>query len=486
MWRTYRTRCMASSLWCVLVLTCAATALTSCQGTENGAPQANVTKPAGPAEDEERPSIRVEHGTDTAAKKYYEETFAALGVPAAAVNIDKGQPGMAVMLTYLGYPDLKPSELEDTPSADLMKRFGDDLLASAFFAPKITDVSVKGPDDINVGWRKVIRLRARAGSDAAKHGIAAGFLLFNKFQGKNHSLDPFEPRADHSNESKTTQLILVRAEKGTGADPAQRPIHFFVFGPASDEAKLKLALQASFDAAAPEVEAGLPSPVKDYFVPIACGQCHGGLKFNEAGDKEVDFARQKVNFLDTDHWFDRVQDGDDFAFTRKERFGVLFDGEPDETTAKFAAAFDVLRRLNTEIRSQNEMVELDPSKPTFQLRAITKWLQLHPAGDNAHKDVFARALPPLAGAVPAWDAATEPDRQLLPLMNRFCYRCHSSIIYGVFDRNEVACRKGPIKRFLDLPHDKPKAMPQDRILDPAVKTTLQDLVAGLPDAKCNK
>src|SRR5205814_8027397 len=142
-------------------------------------------------------------------------------------------------------------------------------------------------------------------------------------------------------------------------DPVQRPIHFFVFGPVSEDSlndpKLKLALQASFDAVAPEVGTGLPQPVKDYFVPIACGQCHGGLNLNQTtGEKEVEFARQKVNFLDTDHWFDRVQDGDDFAFLREESFGVLFDGGKDETTAKFAAAFDVLRRLNAETKEQNE------------------------------------------------------------------------------------------------------------------------------------
>jgi hypothetical protein len=482
MWGINRQR-VAFMIWAVAI---ACASFVNCRPPETGPTQNGQSKGGGGGGTPEPITVAVEHGTDTGAEGYYKETFDALGVASDIPGIEKGEPGMSVMLGYLGYPDLKPSELEDTPSDELMKRFGDDLLSSAFFAPKITDVSQKGSDDINVGWRKVIRLRAKPDSDAAKHGIAAGFLLFNKFQGKNHSADPFLHRDDHSNESKTTQLILARAQKGTGTDPVQRPIHFFVFGPVSEGAKLKLALQASFDAVAPEVGAGLPQPIKDYFVPIACGQCHGGLKLNQStGDKEVDFARQKVNFLDTDHWFDRVQDGDDFAFLRKESFGVLFDGGKDETIPKFAAAFDVLRRLNTEIREQNERVEADPSKPSFQLRAITRWLQLHASGDNTHKDVFARALPPLTGAGPAWEATTEPDKQLLPLMNQFCYRCHSSIIYGVFDRNEVACRKVKIKNFLNLPPgSSPKAMPQDRVLDPAVKATLLDLVAKLPDAKC--
>lgn len=475
-----RQHCTAFCIWAAAAL-CAS--LMSCGSRDDASTQKSRPKGGG---GEQAVSIAVADGDKTSAERYYAETFAALGLQH---DVAGGEPRMSVMLTYLGYPDLNPSDLENTPSADLMKSVGEDLLASAFFAPKITDVSVKGPGDINVGWRKVIRLRARPGSGAAGHGIAAGFLLFNKFQGKDHSLDPFKPREnDKSNESKTTQLILVRAEKGTGADPAQRPMHFFVFGPVSDGAKLKLALQASFDAAAPEVEAELAkkNPIKDYFVPVACGQCHGGITKNaDTGDDEVLFDRQKLNFLDTDHWFDRVQDGDDFAFIRTDnKFGVLFDGGTDESSAQFAAAFNVLRALNGEIKAQNDRVEPDPTKPSFQFRAVSKWLELHPAGDNAHKDVFARALPPLPGAGPFWNAVVEPDKALLLLMNRFCYRCHSSIAYSLFDRHEVACRKPKIRSRLNLTPGSVGAMPQDRVLDPAVKATLLELAAKLPDAKC--
>lgn len=481
MWHTNR-RLTALLIWAACAL-CAT--LMSC-GPRDGAATRNVQPQGG---GEQTVSITVADGDKPAAEKYYAETFAALGLTAAH-DLARGEPRMSVMLAYLGHPDLKPSDLEDVPSADLMKRVGGDLLASAFFAPKITDVSGKGPDDINVGWRKVIRLRARADSDAARHGIAAGFLLFNKFQGRDHALDPFKPREDRSNESKTTQLILVRAAKGSGADPAQRPLHFFVFGPVSDGAQLKLALQASFDAASPEVEAELAkkNPIKDYFVPVACGQCHGGIRLNpDTGDEEVLFDRQKLNFLDTDHWFDRVQDGDDFAFIRTDRkFGVIFDGGADESSAQFTAAFDVLRALNGEIKAQNDAVEPNPAKPSFQLRAAGRWLELHPAGDIGHKDLFARALPPLPGAAGVWNAASDTDRALLPLMNRFCYRCHSSIAYSLFDRNEVACRRDKIKTRVNLPPGSAGSMPQDRALDPAAKAALLELVGKLPDAQCVK
>jgi hypothetical protein len=488
MWQIYRRHRIAWLVWYALAITGVGASLTACR-------KSDTTKPPGAgkpqADERERQLLRttfmVEHSDEGAARAYYTETLNALGL-GAKTDLDKNEPNMSVMLEFLGYAGLSPTELEDTPSVELMTRFGDDLLASAFFAPKITDVSQGDPDKINVGWRKVIRLSARPGSDASKRGIAAGFLLFNKFQGTNHNVDPFAAREDESNESQTTQLILVRAGKSSDDDPANRPLHFFVFGPASKGAKLKFALQASFDAASPEVEAELAktSTVKNYFVPVACAQCHGGLAFNDEGVKVPVFARQKLNFLDTDHWFDRVQSGDDFAFLQATNFGVLFDGEKDESTPKFAAAFDVLRRLNTEIKEQNGRVD-DSAKPSFQFRAVNKWLQLHASSDNGHKDVFARALDPLTGASPAWNRDAEPDKRLLVMMNQYCYRCHSSVIYSIFDRPEVACRKVKINNFLNLTPGDAKYMPQDRVLDPSVKATLLELISKLPDGvKCSK
>ena len=420
--------------------------------------------------------VQVEAGNEAQAKAYYAETLNALDLPADLDKVD-----MTTMLKFMGYNDLTPAQLEDVHSAELMKRFGSDLLSSAFFAPKITDVS-QGPGKINVGWRKVIRLRSRAGSDAIKKGIAAGFILFNKFQGTNPDDDPFEP-AKH--ESQTTQLILVRGQKSADAEPINRPLHFFVYGPVSGGAKLKLALTASFDAAAPEIEAELTktSTVKNYFVPLACGQCHGGLKRNEVGDKEVNFAVQKLNLLDTDHWFDRIEDGDDFAFLQHSKFPVLYDSKVSSGTATHDSAFAVLRSLNEEIKSQNQLVD-DPANLSFQSRAVDKWIQLH-ASDTSHKGVFARALTP-SGSGPAWDSNSSPDKDLLPKLNRFCYRCHSSIAYNLFDRSQVACRKTPIKNFLALDPANPRHMPQDRVLDKATQDELTKLVLQLPDAKCVK
>jgi hypothetical protein len=94
------------------------------------------------------------------------------------------------------------------------------------------------------------------------------------------------------------------------------------------------------------------------------------------------------------------------------------------------------------------------------LKAVTKWLELHET-DSRHKDVFARALP----SGDPWRADRSPDKDLLPLMNRYCFRCHSSLRFSIFDRPAVARRKGTILDFMTRAITDPKKMPQDRNLD---------------------
>lgn len=419
-------------------------------------------------------TFTVEPGVQDDAFQYYKTIFDELGLNpnglkgealVASLNLTK-------LLEFLGYKDLKAEDTENLPSAELMKRFPDRILSSAFFAPKITDVSIA---PINVGWRKLVRLKAQG--DASKKGIASAFLLFNKFQGADkYNDDPFKSPPDNQTESKNTQLILTRDD----GSKLKHPMYFLVFGPLSKKSKLITFLTASFDARAPNI-------VKDnkYFVPNACAECHGGLI--NADVLQPDYERLKLNYLDTDHWFDRLSD--EFAFLNNYKFGVLYDGGKDESTAQFAAAFEVLRQLNREIKTQNERVEPSPAPtpedPSFQLRAVTKWLQLH-VTDSRHKDVLSRALPSSAGA--PW-ADQSPDRELLPLMNQYCFRCHSSLRFNIFDRPEVVKRKSKILRFMNLPTSNKTSMPQDRNLDCSVKTLadkmkILKLVCDLDNKPC--
>jgi hypothetical protein len=339
-----------------------------------------------------------------------------------------------------------------------MKRFPGDVLSSVFFAPKITDVSVT---PISLGWRKLVRFKAKG--EALQKGISAGYLLFNKFQ-PDYDKDPF---GDGSNESLNTQLILVRGEDST---LLKHPVYFLVFFRRSGGSRLITFLTANFDARAPNI-------VTDnrYYVPNACAECHGGL----TGEIPApDYPKLKLNYLDTDHWFDRLED--DFAFLKKHTCGgaekpcpVLYDGHNDNS--EFEQAFDVIRELNGEIAAQNKSV---PPAQSFQLRAVTKWLDLH-SSDSGHKDVFARALPPANSGDP-WKADNPTDKELLPLLNRYCYRCHSSVKYNIFDRPAVVRRRDKILEYMNLAIDDSRKMPQDRNLDnSADKQTILKLVQAL-------
>jgi len=407
----------------------------------------------------------VDPGDPDSAVVYYGKTLTELGLNPNSLSAEElvGSMNLSQVLVHLGYPDLGLKELEDTPSAELMKRFPGDVLSSAFFAPKITDVSVK---PINPGWRKLVRFKAKG--EALKKGVSAGYLLFNKFQ-PDYDKDPF---GDQSNESLNTQLILVKGE----GSALEYPVYFLVFGPRSGESKLITFLTATFDARAPGIVAE-----NKYYVPNACADCHGGL----TGEILIpDYKRLKLNYLDTDHWFDRLED--DFAFLKdhtcgqKKSCAVLYDGRNDNS--EFEQAFNVLRELNWEIQEQNAKV---PPSQSFQLRAVTRWRDLH-GTDSGHKDVFARALPP-AGAGDPWKADNPTDKELLPLLNRYCFRCHSSLKFNIFDRPAVVRRKKDILENMTRVLTDKKKMPQDRNLDCSAETLahkekILELVRSFPGA----
>lgn len=405
--------------------------------------------------------LMVDPGTLDGAFSYYKETFDELGLNPK--NLEKqalvDSQNLSGALAFLGYKGLSPQEVEDLPSAALMQLYPEKLLASAFFAPKITDVS-KTP--VNVGWRKVVRFLALPGSEAEEKGIAAGYLLFNKFQGPNYNLDPFKPRPDKSNESKTTQFLLTRA----AGSKLTRPVYFLVYGPVSGGGTLITYLTASFDARDPKIV-----PSGKYYVPNSCAECHGGKIL-----EDDDWKKVKVNYLDTDHWFDRLGKGDDFEVLANAPFGILYDGGKDPAAPQFQAAFDILRRLNEEIQKQNESVEPNPDQPSFQLRAVRKWNELHQSS-TSHQNPFARTLPSTAGE--PWKADQMPDKELLPLLNRYCFRCHSSLRFNVFDRPEVGSRKAKILSYLEKPINDKFHMPQDRVLPTVVKDTLKKRVGEL-------
>ncbi len=79
---------------------------------------------------------------------------------------------------------------------------------------------------------------------------------------------------------------------------------------------------------------------------------------------------------------------------------------------------------------------------------------------------------------PVWAAGASPDKDLLPMLNRYCYRCHSSVAYHVFDRAAVKARQGSIIGRVQSTNDRVR-MPQDRELDDKTKARIVELMKVL-------
>lgn len=393
-------------------------------------------------------------GSEAAARKYYSDISKIL----KGLNATPGVTTLDSLLEFAGYP-ASGDKLESLDPAVLMSpepaaspdglglvprglggatlREGD-ILAARFFAPKIVNISTAAPTP---GWRKLLRLRIRPDSRAARVGVEATIILFNFLVATNEQ--PF------TNHSFNTQAMLLA--------PAQKDRLFWLDFDA--DKKLALALNASFDAALLQSTGN-----HNYFVPDGCNACHGS---------PANFAPPMVNYLDTDHWFDRLDDPK-FAGLKTAATALLFDaGSNDSTQPAFAKAFDVIRRFNEEALGQNSLVR----STSFEAQAARTWLKLHAQSDE-HFPPVARGFSP-TGAQP-WQ---QSEAEGLDRLNRYCFRCHGSVHFSVFDRAAVLSRAGDIQQRIN-PSERQKQrigfkMPPDQELDSheiqALYNFLQDL-----------
>lgn len=408
--------------------------------------------------------FQVEEGNEAAARKYYKERVSP---QTSFLTPDKIETSTITdLLEYFGYGSLAPADLHRLPSDELMKLSpAGEILATRFFAPKITGVSAK-PTEIpggGFGWRKLVRFSAKSDSKAAQNGIGMLFLLQNIFE-ETAAGNPFN--AD-KNVSKFNQAIVTR--KDGPFSPAKEPAYFFAYSqlvkidgdgrPVKDasgnfqsEGRISFSLKATFDEGARDPETGL-NP-RDYYVPDSCLECHGKSRL-----------RAKLNYLDTDHWIDRVVPNyglsdasfkeEDFTALQNSPYDLIFDGE--KNPEKFQRAFDVIRLLNEEIRDQNQAVG---GPNNFQLNAVLRWLELHQVGKFGpkHAPPYERGF-----GNRLWDPSNDEHRKVVYYLNRYCYRCHSSVNYNVFDREAVEGRIPTIYgRVVDIV-DAESWMPQDRI-----------------------
>lgn len=284
-----------------------------------------------------------------------------------------------------------------------------EILVTRFFAPKI--MNIHDPESIRkIGWRKLIRLRARPGSRAAQHHIGYGIVLFNI--ATLPGAVPFSP----TDESKNTQVMLVTDLDNVPPPntPGPPTIFWLDYRSFSDQdGILSLALDQTFDANE------LPTPqngTKSYYVPDGCVACHGGNP-----------RRAMVNYLDTDHWFDRLEN--DFPNLKASGLPLLFDAKNnDMTTPAYKRAFDVIATFNAEADA-----EVKKAQPQCdEALASAKWLEVH-ATNYDHVQPTDRAI----GNDPRWSPNDTNDVRILSSLNQYCFRCHGTVKFSVFNKEEI-------------------------------------------------
>jgi hypothetical protein len=441
-------------------------------------------------------TILVNPGDQNAAEKYYDEIAPLINFKTLRASDLTG------LLVYLGFEGLKAPDLELIPSDQLMPKskaefdvlaskvsdpalfkskralhdfVSDKVLVSRFFAPKIVNYNaepnaacpVAKPDckqnPYNAGWRKLVRLVPVAKSDADAGNIGEAYILLNYLQADAEK-SPFPVVAGDlkpGTESGNNQVILVPKSRKSKTDDAA---FWMVYQPSSKGYKLGFALNAAFDV----IEAG--AGTKDYFVPMACAQCHGHDEINSFDPpKARPFAFAKTNYLDTDQWYDMADF--DFPGTKNSNYDVIFDGEKDHKDKKYAAAVGVLSKINQHIKKQNQASlrpKGDPLFDGYKVAAVTKWLDLHKTNPQP-VSIFKRSI-----GAKQWNEKKALDAKLLPQLDRFCFRCHSTVRFDVFDRKAVKARSLTAAAFVDA-----QFMPQGRKLSDQERADLVKLLNEL-------
>lgn len=409
------------------------------------------------------------------AEEHYREVARHLGF-----GTPDRMPSLDALLAYCGYAGLSASDVERLEPLLLMDperlpaavsdavRFQRataqtplqpvDILSTRFFSPKTTDVSHK-VEPVAYSWRKLVRLRVRPGSPAAEHGAAGLWVLTVRYQ-PDLTKNPFDPDSDPASPVHSYfQAIVTRTKDADWP----WPLCWFAFGPTADGAKRQDYSETSWDAGDPRLTTSVS---RKYYVPISCVQCHGG-----------DTRGAKLQYLDSDHWIDRVQANDDFPAVGRSDWPALFDEGLAPPEAHRQLVYDVLRQLNAEILEQNELADaagiaagIDPEEVyEFQTRAAANWLRLHER-NSGHIPPHLRGIPSADRQV-VWSSDDPTVQELLPLLNRYCFRCHSSVAYHVFDKSSVLKndRIGTMISYLgggEYPAEDYDSMrmPQDRLL----------------------
>ena len=417
--------------------------------------------------------ILVEEGSKEEAQVYYARIGRLLGL-----DIEKTTLGS--ILQFYGYSTISATNFEALDLFDLMPRndtefdrlaslvtdsaafkreftladfTGGQVLVSRFFAPKIVnfnDMSGTGGNTFVAGWRKLVRLQPRANSSAAGRSLGPMYVLFNYFE-KDPKTHPFKDK-----QSQNNQVIIVNQKFTPTKDDL---IFWLVYQKRDTNYAIAYSLFAGFD---------IPGP-KDYFVPTACAQCHGhDQELGGPASGLETFPFGKVNYLDTDQWYEVAKF--DFPGTQAEQFDIVFDGTKNISSADYRRAVDVLRQLNKEIAVQTTLSLRPNGSEDYKKKAVEKWNELHAKSDAP----AAQGDRSLSVGQRVWSSTDATDMKTLGELNRYCFRCHSSMYYHVFDKQAVFSKKRKIEAFL-----RRNLMPQGRILDDTTNQALIDLIHNM-------
>jgi hypothetical protein len=108
---------------------------------------------------------------------------------------------------------------------------------------------------------------------------------------------------------------------------------------------------------------------------------------------------------------------------------------------------------------------------------VEKWLSVHQSNDSPVAPID-RALD-LGNGSAVWKN-TPDEVNLLNLLDHYCFRCHSSVLYDVFDKQAVLGERRTMIIRVQRPSNNVTHMPQGRILD---TKTITDLVNYLTNLK---
>ena len=174
-----------------------------------------------------RGTLQVAGGNEQSARKYYRDVVAPQMKFETTETIESSS--IKNLLAYFGYADINARDLHQLSSDQLMALGADgDILATAFFAPKISRVETPPPaSPAAFGWRKLVRFKAKAGSAADANGMELLYFLQNIFE-KSPTGNPLD--AD-KNVSLFNQAIATRKVGSGPYSQSKRALYFFAYGP---------------------------------------------------------------------------------------------------------------------------------------------------------------------------------------------------------------------------------------------------------------